>query len=317
MKRTSKTHQATQRKRNDKRGEPIHVPVLYEETLAALKIKKKKCYIDATFGLGGHSKGILEKGGKVIGIEVDEQAIKHAARDLALNLTKEAGSLLARNASLTLVQGNFADIKRIVPKFGVWETPGIIFDLGLSSLQLSEEKRGFSFNKQGPLDMRMDASLAVTAADLINGLNQGELYDLFTKFGEEYRGRRIARAIVETRVDKKIETTRDLSEIIERCASKRGKIHPATRVFQALRIAVNSELDNLKKGLEGAVSLLGKEGRLVVISFHSLEDRIVKNFFAERDDLKILTKKPILPSKEEILKNPRSRSAKMRIAEKY
>ena len=316
MRRISKTRQAGRKIESDKRLESIHTPVLYKETLAALKIKKGECYIDATFGLGGHSKGVLERRGKILGIEVDPQAIEQAAKNLSLELIKEDGSLVARGASLTLVQGNFADIGQIAPKFGVWETPGVIFDLGLSSLQLAEAKRGFSFNKQGPLDMRMDQRLVVTAADLVNGLSQGELYELFSKFGQEHRSRRIARAIVEARVKKKIETTGELSEVIKQCGGKREKIHPATRVFQALRIVVNDELNNLKKGIEGAASLLRKDGRLVVISFHSLEDAIVKRFFKEREDLKILTKKPIIPSNEEIAENPRSRSAKMRVAEK-
>lgn len=293
-----------------------HESVLYKEALEALAIKKNTTYIDATLNGGGHTKGILDRGGKVIGIDVDPQAIKYAAKRHSLTLKKENNLLVGRGNSLVVTQGNFADIGQIAAKFGVWETPGIIFDLGLSSLQLAEAKRGFSFNKQGPLDMRMDQRLAVTAADLVNGLSQGELYELFSKFGQEHRSRRIARAIIEARVKKKIETTGELSEVIEQCGGKREKIHPATRVFQALRIVVNDELNNLKKGLEGAASLLRKDGRLVVISFHSLEDGIVKRFFKEREDLKILTKKPIIPSNEEIAENARSRSAKMRVAEK-
>ena len=162
--------------------------------------------------------------------------------------------------------------------------------------------------------MRMSPALQVTAADLVNGLNERELYDLFTKYGEERSSRRIARAIVTARVERKIETTFDLVNVIEGVVPRKEKIHPATRVFQALRIVVNDELNNLKKGLEGAASLLKKDGRIVVISFHSLEDRIVKRFFKEQSGLKALTQKPITPSEEEILENPRARSAKMRVA---
>jgi 16S rRNA (cytosine1402-N4)-methyltransferase len=306
-----------QKTKNNARDEISHVPVFYEESLAALKIKKGEPYIDATFGLGGHSKGILEKGGRVLGIEIDEQTIEKVASDFSLKLTKESDTSVARDKFLTVVQGNFADIDKISQKFGVWETPGVIFDLGLSSLQLAEANRGFSFQRDGPLDMRMDQRLTVTAADLMNGLGQGELYDLFSKFGEEHRSRGFARAIVKARLDKRIETTSDLVEIIEGQVRKKEKIHPATRVFQALRIAVNDELSNLKKGLLGAASILSSGGKIVVISFHSIEDRIVKNFFSERNDLQIITKKPIVPGRAEVLNNPRSRSAKMRVAEKY
>ncbi|HEX7456747.1 MAG TPA: 16S rRNA (cytosine(1402)-N(4))-methyltransferase RsmH [Candidatus Nanoarchaeia archaeon] len=293
-----------------------HKSVLYKEVLEALAIKKGKTYVDATLDGGGHAKGILERGGAVLGVDIDPEAVKHVAIKFAFKLERKRGFLTAQGGKLTITQGNFADIRQIASRFGVWGTAGVLFDLGLSSLQLDEATRGFSFSKLGPLDMRMDPALAVTAADLINSLTERELNELFTKFGEEPSSRRITRAIVKARINKKIETTGELSEIIQQVVGKRGKIHPATRAFQALRIAVNDELGNLKKGLEGATYLLGKKGRLVVISFHSLEDRIVKNFFRESSDLKILTKRPIVPTEEEVLINPRSRSAKMRVAEK-
>jgi len=294
----------------------VHKSVLYKEALEALAVRAGETYIDATVNGGGHTKGILELRGKVLGIDVDPQAIETAAKVFSLPLKRKGETLYAEGESLTLACANFADLRTVAGKFEVWEASGILFDLGLSSLQLEEAERGFSFSKSGPLDMRMDPGLAVTAADLVNGLNEGELYELFTKLGEEPNSRRLARAIVRSRVDKRIETTSELAKLIEVVVGRRGKIHPATRVFLALRIAVNDELNNLKKGLEEATNFLKKDGRLVTISFHSLEDRLVKNFFKESRHLKILTEKPIVPKSVEILANPRARSAKLRIAER-
>ena len=218
---------------------------------------------------------------------------------------------------LRLFKENFKHLKEVLDQAGVKRVSGVVFDLGVSSHQLRQEKRGFSFQEEGPLDMRMNQELKVTAADLVNALDEGELNELFIKYGEERYSRRIARAIVRSRRNQKIETTKELSNIIERTLpGKRGKLHPATRVFQALRIAVNDELGNLKEALPGACAALKKGGRLVVVSFHSLEDRIVKDFFANSDDLKVLTEKPIVPGGEEVTINPQSRSAKMRVAEK-
>ncbi len=293
-----------------------HTSVLYKETLEHLDIKAGKIYIDATINGGGHTRGILEAGGAVLGIDQDKEVITRLAEDFNLKISELDGNLNAKNKEITLAQGNFSELREIASKHGVWETPGILFDLGLSSIQLDDPKRGFAFSKEGPLDMRMDQGLNVTAADLVNALNEGELYELFTKYGEEHFGRVCARAIVEARVDKKIGTTSQLAVIIEKVIRKKGKIHPATRIFQALRIAVNDELNNLKKGLREAALLLGKDGRVVVISFHSLEDGIVKNFMKESTDLRIITKSPITASREEVLENPRSRSAKMRVAQK-
>lgn len=292
-----------------------HKSVLYKEALEYLDIKAGKTYIDATINGGGHTRGILAAGGRVLGVDRDKEVIKRLARDFDLKVIDRDGCLKAKNKELRVVQGNFSQLRDIASKHGVWETPGILFDLGLSSLQLDDPKRGFAFKEDGPLDMRMDQNLTVTAADLVNGLNEGELYELFTNYGEEHFSRRVARVIVKARVEKKIKTTVQLAGIIERVV-RRGKIHPATKTFQALRIAVNDELNNLKKGLGESVSLLSYEGRLVIISFHSLEDGIVKKFFKENKGLKIITKSPITVSPEEILENPRSRSAKIRVAER-
>jgi 16S rRNA (cytosine1402-N4)-methyltransferase len=267
-------------------------------------------------GAGGHAKKIIEAGGRVLGIDFDKEAIRQAAKRFSVSLDEENGYLFGKSKDLILAQGNFADLGEIVKKFGVWETPGILFDLGISSEQLEKRKLGLSFLRDEPLDMRLDQSLSVKAVDLVNGLSLGELDGLFNKFGEEFGSRRIARAICQARVEKRIETTGQLAKIVSSVVPRRGKTHPATKVFQALRIAVNDELGNLRKGLEQAVSVLEKDGRLVVISFHSLEDRIVKSFFKESKDLKNLTKKPISPAREEVLENPRSRSAKLRVAVK-
>jgi 16S rRNA (cytosine1402-N4)-methyltransferase len=293
-----------------------HKSVLYKEALEALAVKPGETYIDATIDGGGHAKGILELRGRVLGIDIDPQSIRQLANRESLVVRQRDDKLYAISDRLTLVQGNFADLGVIAKEFGVLEAAGILFDLGLSSDQLEEAERGFSFSKSGPLDMRLDPKLAVTAADLVNGLNEGELYELFTKLGEEPNSRRLARAIVRARIDKRIETTTELARLAERVVGRAGRIHPATRVFLALRIAVNDELNNLKKGLEEAASLLKKDGRLVVISFHSLEDRMVKNFFKKASQLKVLTEKPVGPSVEEILANPRARSGKMRAAER-
>jgi len=193
---------------------------------------------------------------------------------------------------------------------------GILFDLGLSSYQLERGERGFSWQVDGPLDMRMDQRLKVTAADLINNLSRRQLEEIFFNFGQEKYYRTIAYAVERFRVKKKLETTKELANLIENVVRKRGKIHPATRVFMALRIAVNSELENLKQALPQAVDLLAPQGKLAVIAFHSLEDRIVKRFFNECSNLETLTRKPIIPNETEVSENPRSRSAKLRIAKK-
>lgn len=293
-----------------------HKSVLLNESLDFLNIKKGETYIDATFGSGGHTKKILEAGGKVLAIDIDPEAVKRGSQNFSIDLQDKEGILFGERENLILTQGNFADLESIAGKFGVWEASGVLFDLGFSSIQLEEGGKGLSFQKDEPLDMRLDPRLGVSAADLINGLSQKELYELFSRYGEESNSRYIARAVVSARAKKRIETSKQLAEIIISCAKRKSKVHPATRVFLALRIVVNDEPGNLEKGLESAVRLLRKHGRIVVISFHSLEDRIVKNFFNKSTNLKVLTKKPISPTKEEILDNPRSRSARLRLAER-
>lgn len=285
-----------------------HVPALLQETIEALNVKPEKKYLDATLGGGGHTEEILKKGGRVLGIDCDPEAIENE-------------KLQGKIQNLTLIRANFKDLKEIAEKNSFNKVAGILFDLGVSSHQLETDDRGFSFNTDARLDMRMDPSLQVSAYDLVNGLNEGELDELFKKYAEEYRSRAIARALVRTRAVKPIRTCNQLAEIIVRARGKSGKFertHPATRIFQALRMAVNDELNNLRQALPRAVELLEDQGRLVILSFHSLEDRLVKNFFKEeekRGHLIILTKKPIRPGKVEIATNPRARSAKLRAAE--
>ncbi|MBI2430678.1 MAG: 16S rRNA (cytosine(1402)-N(4))-methyltransferase RsmH [Candidatus Levybacteria bacterium] len=285
-----------------------HKSVLLQEVLSFLKVEGGKKYIDATLGGGGHTKKILELGGEVLSIDVDQDAI-----DYVRSKIKDLGRL-------TLVRGNFKDIGEIARLHGFEKVAGILFDLGVSSHQLDTASRGFSFQKEGPLDMRMDKNLSLKAADLINVLTKGELYELYRRLGEERHARAIASAVVSARQIKPIATTTELAKIVQLGAPKKfSNINQATKVFQALRIAVNDELNSLEVTLPKSLDLLEKEGRLVVISFHSLEDRIVKNafrFFSNAKKGKIITKKPITPNWEEIKKNKRSRSARMRVFEK-
>jgi 16S rRNA (cytosine1402-N4)-methyltransferase len=291
----------------------FHEPVFLKEVIEYLAVKRGKKYIDATVGGGGHSKAILKLGGQLLAIDCDPEAIKAAREHL---------STACPGASWRLSQGNFKDLAKIAGKYGFEKVDGVLFDLGVSSYQLETPKRGFSFNLPGPLDMRMDPSLQVTAADLVNGLNKGELEELFKKNTDEHFTGCIAQAIVRARRLKPITTCEQLAEIIVRAVGKRGRfarIHPATKVFQALRIVVNDELNNLRQALPQAVEFLNPGGRLAVISFHSGEDRIVKYFLkdAERHGImRIITKKPVRPTLEEMEANPRSRSAKLRVGEK-
>ena len=290
----------------------FHTPVLLKEVVEYLKIEKGKKYIDATVGGGGQTVEILKRGGIVLGIDCDQEAI-----DCVNQNDREC---------VTLVKGNFRDIDKIAHLNNFDKVAGIIFDLGVSSHQLEVPGRGFSFQKEGPLDMRMDKDLAVQAKDLLQVLTKGELYELFSKLGEESNARRISEYIVSARKVKPIETTQDLALIIERAyGMKRGATSANARasadkkVFQALRIAVNDELNALRETLPKGVKLLEENGRLLVISFHSLEDRIVKQSFIEFQERrigKIITKKLISPCIEEINKNKRSRSAKLRVFKK-
>lgn len=281
----------------------FHTPVLLQESIDWLSVTRGKKYIDATIGGGGHTFEILKRGGVVLGIDCDQDAIDYVKSKFQIG--KE----------LILVRGNFKDIDTIARSHGFGRVSGILFDLGVSSHQFEKASRGFSFQKEGPLDMRMDASTnsaqGVSARDLINALTERELYELFTKLGEERFARTVSRRIVRARRVRPIETTRQLAAIMEGVLGRRSRMHPATRVFQALRIAVNDELNNLKVALPKAFALLAPKGRLAVISFHSLEDRIVKQTMG-----RMLTKKPIVPSSEEVTRNPRSRSAKLRVFER-
>jgi len=314
-----------------------HMPVLYQETLDGLHVTPGGRYIDSTVGAGGHATGILQASapdGRLLGLDADPQALEISRKQLA-----------CFGDRVLLVHGNFADLKTHANTLG-WKTSagfgpvdGVLFDLGMSSMELKDRERGFSFQLEGPLDMRFDPTTPRTAADLVNELPERDLADLIYRYGQEPASRAIARAIVAARP---LRTTTKLAAAVSqaiqrtsrRTARRKSKVHPATRTFQALRIAVNDELQALRQGLPAAVSLLKPGGRLAVISFHSLEDRIVKQFFAreERDcicppetwvctcghraTLAVLTRKPIQPTPLEVEQNPPSRSARLRIAAK-
>lgn len=301
-----------------------HQPVLYHESLKYLQLETGKRYIDGTLGAGGHANGILLASvpdGKLLGLDLDPQAITIARKRLA----EYAGRVILR-------QQSYASIREMIAEIG-WDcADGIIFDLGISSMQVDNADQGFSFLKEAPLDMRFGDQAGQTAADLLNTLTENEIADIIWRYGEEPKSRRIAKWIIENRP---ILTTTQLAEIVKRATGgRKSKTHPATRTFQALRIAVNNELEVLEKGLQNATASLCSGGRLAVITFHSLEDRKVKQFFqAESKDclcppeqiictcghtasLKVITKKPVKPSQEEVKKNPRARSAKLRVVEK-
>lgn len=293
---------------------------MLDEAIKLLNIQKDHWYIDCNLGGGGHTTGILQAGGKVLGLDLDPDAISEVAKNYHLNLIKTNYYYQAISDNLILVQTNFAKLKEVASSFNI-EPSGVLFDLGVSSYQLEKPAKGFSFNTDAPLDMRMDPNLSVTAADLVNGLHEKELADIFWKFGEENFARPIAKRIIEARLKKKIKTTNELAQIIlsVRHRSPSDRTHPATRIFQALRIAVNDELGSLEEALPEAVEALMPNGRLVVISFHSLEDRIVKDFLIneqENNSLTIITQKPMTPLETEVESNPRSRSGKLRAAQK-
>jgi len=302
----------------------VHEPVLLNEVLENLSPRSGGLYIDGTLGAGGHAKAVLdlcEPGGRLLGLDRDPQALAVARSRL---------EPCAERA--VLLQGSYASLEVTARRHAFADVQGILLDLGLSSLQLADAQRGFSFKVDAPLDMRYDPAQEETADDLVNGLAQANLANLLYRYGEEWQSRRIARAIVAARP---IVGTAHLAEVIAKAKGRRGRkghIHPATKSFQALRIAVNHELEALEEVLPQAVRLLAQGGRLVVISFHSLEDRIVKQFMRResRDcicppeipecvcghlaTLKTLTRRPIRPSSEEVSRNPRSRSARMRVA---
>ena len=292
-------------------ADQIHTSVLLNETLRFLKPSSGGIYVDGTLGLGGHSLSILEKSGpdgKVIAFEWDESAIEKARLRLS-----------PYHSRVKIIRRNFAEIAVGLDEARVTEIDGMLIDVGLSSLQLDLGGRGFSFQRDEILDMRMDNRQAMTAESVLATCSQVELADIFFYYGEERQARPIASAIVEYRAEKAIKTTKELVSIIVKAVPKRfhpKKIHVATKVFQALRIAVNGELENLAKILEDGVRFLKPGSRFCVISFHSLEDRIVKAKFKNNKDLEVLTTKAVMSSPEEVAANKRSRSARLRVAQK-
>lgn len=292
-----------------------HKSVLLQEIIDFLKIQPGAKYIDATLGGGGHTGGILERGGRVLGLDIDSDAIDHVLDQFRIQKSE-----FIINKDLVILRGNFGNIKKLAEEKGFGKVSGIIFDLGVSSHQIDTAERGFSFRREGPLDMRMDRELNVKAGDLLNILTKGELYELFAKLGEERFAYAIANSVVKSRGIKPITTTMEFTEIIGRVVrNEKVKSDAAARIYQALRIAVNDELNSLRRALPQAYDLLEENGILGVISFHSLEDRIVKKQFAEWVEAgrgRILTKKPVTPSEREVEENSRARSAKLRVFKK-
>jgi len=287
----------------------MHIPVLTEKILEYLAPKPNENFIDCTAGGGGHTFSILERTaprGKVLAIDWDPEQIKN----LKLKIKNYKGRLILR-------EGNFADVKEIARQEKFHPVHGILFDLGLSSDQLESSGRGFSFQKDEPLDMRYNPNNPDTAEKLLNYSSKAQLEHILKEYGEEEFAEQIAQAIVQSRAQKHVQKTSQLVRIVQQACPKwylHKKIHPATKTFQAFRIAVNNELENLQKGLRQAKELAGLNGKIAVISFHSLEDRIVKEFFKHEPALKPMNKKPITSSAAEIKRNPRARSAKLRIA---
>ncbi len=285
-----------------------HEPVLTAELINLLSPKKNGIYIDCTVGAAGHILALLEYCGGcfVIGMDVDPVALKIAEERLSMY-----------KRSVKLIRASYANLKSIVRTLGIDKVDGIIADLGLSSIQLDDPDRGFSFRYDSPLDMRMNPDQTLTAWNVVNEYSEEELYRIIKEYGEEKFARRIARQIVK---DRPINTTGELVRVIAKAIppkSRRSRNrHFATKVFQAIRIEVNKELENLKILLESSHQILKSRGRIAIISFHSLEDRMVKNFFRESPHLKVITKKVVVPSEDEIKRNPRSRSARLRVAER-
>ncbi|MBM4135316.1 MAG: 16S rRNA (cytosine(1402)-N(4))-methyltransferase RsmH [Nitrospira sp.] len=289
--------------------EIIHLPVLLKEVVEALKLEKGGTYMDATVGHGGHSEEILKfigSEGRVVGIDRDDEALKMAEARLS-------------NGRVILEKAKFSDMETVLSSERISEADGILFDLGISMVQLRDHERGFSFFSDQRLDMRMDRRQKVSAWDVVNTYPEREIERILHEFGEERLSRKIANAIVSMRRKQTIDTCSQLSGIVERIYRKRGRTHPATKTFQALRIEVNGELNELRAGLDASLRILKKGGRLCIISYHSLEDRMVKHFMrdgAKKGLLTMITKKPVTPNDEERSSNPSSRSAKLRVAEK-
>lgn len=312
--------------KNKKSIKSKHLPVMLKEVLKYLNPKSGNIILDATLGMGGHSKELAKKvrNGKVIALEQDELSLRETQENF--NGTRD---------SMIFVCENFRNLGKVLRGLEYDKVDGILFDLGISSWQLEHKDRGFSFSDEGPLDMRMSRETGMTAEDIVNSYSQEDLAKIIKEFGEEKNAKRIANAIVREREKRPILTTKDLAGLIENITkASRRKIHPATQTFQALRIAVNHELESLNIALSQAIDHLKPGGRVAVISFHSLEDRIVKETFkrfslkcicppdfpkcvcGEQAIVKVITKKPIVPTKTEIKNNPRARSAKLRVAEK-
>lgn len=302
-----------------------HLPVMVKEVVEGLNLSEGSLIVDGTLGLGGYSEAVLSSGKKVkvVAFELDQANLEYAKS----RLEKYQDNFI-------VIHDNFANIKEDLAEKGIEQIDGLMLDLGLSSPQVDEAERGFSFSREGELDMRFNKQQSLTAADVINKYSAEHLEKIFREYGEERYSRKIAQSIVKRRSEKTFTTTTELAEFVASLIrGKKEKIHPATRVFQALRIEVNQELQSLERVLTDSVDLLAKSGRLAVVSYHSLEDRIVKNFFRDasrefinlpnelttrylQPKLRILNKKPITPSNEEIKQNPRSRSAKLRLAER-
>ena len=299
----------------------VHISVLKEEAIAALAVRPGGRYIDGTLGRAGHAREILARGGAVLGIDRDDAALAAVG---ALGLD-----------GLTVAKGNHGDLAQIAREHGWSEVDGVLLDLGVSSPQLDEAGRGFSFLREGPLDMRMDRSGGVTAADLVNGESAERLAEIFRDYGEEPQAKRIAKAVAAARArGERFETTTQLADFVERTVGRRGGHHPATRVFQALRMAVNDELGELERALEGGLAILKPGGRFAVITFESLSDRMTKRFFAahvgkmkalqqggeewvgEEPKARAVTRKAVTAGEDELKQNPRSRSAKLRAVER-
>ena len=303
-----------------------HIPVLLQETIDALCVRPGGRYVDGTLGRAGHTREILARGGEVLGIDRDAQALEEVAA--AARAEPEA------YGRLTAVKGAHGDLAEIARAHGWTHVDGVLLDLGVSSPQLDEAGRGFSFLREGPLDMRMDRAGGPTAADLVNNETAERLEEIFRGWGEEPQARRIARAIVAERVPRPFRTTVELADFIARLVGRRGSHHPATKVFQALRMEVNDEMGELERALEGGLRLLGPGGRFAVITFESLTDRTVKRFFSahvgrmvslqqggerwegETPRVRLVTRKAVVATEAEMNLNPRSRSAKLRIVER-
>ncbi len=296
--------------------EKLHIPVMLHEVIDYLKLSPGQLIVDATLGTGGHSLEILKRitpAGRLIGIDRDEDSIEVCRK----TLSGFAGSF-------ELVHANFADLDHVLGKFGIDKIDGIIFDLGISTFQLKDAQRGFSFQEEGPLDMRLDKGSYISAYDLVNNLNESEISHMLWSFGQERWHNRIAHLLVQERAAQPISSTKQLADLVMRAIPYRYRrsyyrCHPATRTFQAVRIAVNRELEVIESAIKKAVAILGKKARICVISFHSLEDRVVKHTFRslKADGLiNIVTPKPLTPTAAEVETNPSSRSSKFRVAER-